>query len=114
MNKNLKTGLIVGGIVVGLFVVVPLVIGLTTGGGFYRYGMGPGMMGGWGWFMSLFWLAIVGFIVWAAIAAIQGRDKGQHEFSAPAMSSLEILKERYARGEIKKEEFEEKRKGLMS
>ncbi len=110
MNKNMKTGLIVGGILVGVFVVVPLIIGLATGWNSYGYGwMGPGMMGGFGWFMPLFWLAVLGFIVWAAIAATQGK----HESSTTSVSPLEILKERYARGEINKEEFEEKRRSLM-
>ncbi len=79
--------------------------------------MGPGMMG-WGilaWFgpimMLIFWiaiiLAIIFFIRWLIFSA-----KGSHHLK-PEDSALDILKKRYARGEIKKEEFEEKKKDLI-
>ncbi|MEA2658928.1 MAG: putative rane protein [Candidatus Binatota bacterium] len=64
----------------------------------------------WGWgmmaMMFLFWmLFIVGLIV--GIRWLIGKGKEQKQDSA-----LEILRERYARGEINKEEFEAKRKDL--
>src|SRR4026209_2594682 len=64
----------------------------------------------WGWgmmaMMFLFWvLFIVGLIV--GIRWLIGNGKEQKQDSA-----LEILRERYARGEINKEEFEAKRKDL--
>ena len=79
--------------------------------------MGPGMMGGWGmgWFggifMIVFWIlilvALVFFIKWLI------RSTGRSQ-AGPAGGSraLEILKERFARGEIDKAEFEEKKKVL--
>ncbi len=76
------------------------------------YGMGPGMMwGGWGmgWiFMIIFWgLLIVGLIF--LIRYFMGATKaGKGEETA-----LEILKKRYARGEIDKEEFEQKKRDLL-
>jgi len=76
------------------------------------YGMGPGMMwGGWsmGWiFMIIFWgLLIVGLIF--LIRYLMGATKaGRGEESA-----IDILKKRYARGEINKEEFEQKKKDLQ-
>ncbi len=77
---------------------------------------GPGMMG-WGiltWFgpimMLIFWialiLAIIFFIRWLIFSA-----KGSRQLK-PEDSALDILKKRYARGEIDKEEFEEKKKDL--
>jgi putative membrane protein len=85
----------------------------------YDYGHGPGMMGwgsGMGWFggiiMVIFWIAvIVGIILlirWLIIStrtASHGTNSGE--------SALEILKKRYARGEIDKQEFEEKKKDVI-
>ncbi len=69
--------------------------------------------GGWGWGggmglgMVLFWGAIIAVIVLAVRflgngAAARRGDK----------TPLQILKERYARGEIDKEEFEQKQRDL--
>ena len=86
----------------------------------YEWGMHPGGMMGWGYgmswlshiFMAAFWIAIlVGIIFlirWLIVSARPGSSKGGREDSA-----LEILKRRYARGEIEKEEFEEKKRDLM-
>jgi putative membrane protein len=81
-------------------------------------GMGPGMMDwesgiGWIWtiIMFAFWIAvIVGVIFLVRWLAITMRTGGQWARSED--SALEILKRRYARGEINKEEFEEKKKDL--
>jgi len=80
--------------------------------------MGPGMMeGGYGmgWIWTIimfgFWIAvIVGVIFLIRWLAITTRTGGQS--ARPEDSALEILKRRYARGEINKEEFEEKKKDL--
>jgi putative membrane protein len=82
-------------------------------------GMGPGMMEwgygmGWIWtiIMFAFWIAvIVGVIFLIRWVTITMRTGGQSVRSED--SPLEILKRRYARGEINKEEFEEKKKDLM-
>ncbi|MFO7934045.1 MAG: SHOCT domain-containing protein [Bacteroidales bacterium] len=67
-------------------------------------GMGLGM--GWGWIIGLFGIAVV---IWLALrTTYQGRDQD----ISGNKSSLDILKERYARGEVDREEFEEKKKNL--
>ncbi len=79
--------------------------------------MGPGMMGGFGmglfgpFFMIVFW----GLIIWGVVALARGSAWGcGHDHQAGGTdSALEVLKRRYARGEISKEEFEEKKKDLI-
>ncbi len=67
-----------------------------------------GFMGG---FMWIFWIAIiVGIIFLVKWRVMQCRPGGQQREESP----LEILKKRYARGEIDKEEFEQKKKDLLS
>ncbi|MBI2165039.1 MAG: SHOCT domain-containing protein [Chloroflexi bacterium] len=72
---------------------------------------GPGMMWGfgWMWFMPVFMIAFWGLVIWAVVALVQGLSRpgtsGGHEESA-----LEVLKRRYAGGEITKEEYEEKKR----
>jgi len=81
------------------------------------WGMGPGMMGwGMGWLgmvmMLAFWalviVALVVLIKWLAQAS-KGTTPGTR-----GSQPLEILKERYARGEIDKEEFEAKKRDLTA
>jgi len=71
--------------------------------------------GGWGWgmgfgwiFMILFWaliiLGIVALAKWVFSAAAGSSDK----------RPLEILKERYARGEITRDQYEQMRRDLDS
>ena len=80
--------------------------------GWRDYGMGPGMMwGGWGigWiFMIVFWgLIALGLIL--LVRWLIGMTKG----AKIEETALDILKKRYARGEIGREEFEEKKKDLL-
>lgn len=83
--------------------------------------MGFGMMGGMGgmgWLgvilMLIFWaLVIFGLILLIKWLLIQTRSASSGSSSSQP-PSLEILKSRYARGEIDKEEFEEKKRDLLS
>ncbi|MBI2409630.1 SHOCT domain-containing protein [Candidatus Kaiserbacteria bacterium] len=75
---------------------------------------GWGMMGnplGWavgGVMMLVFWVVFIGLIVWA-VREFSGRH---YRRDSRDSSALEILKERYARGEIDREEFESKKRDL--
>jgi len=71
-----------------------------------------GMMGGW-WGAGLIWmvfwigvLVLIGVFIWRLLVG-RGVPRRSTEESA-----LEILKRRYARGEIDREEFEEKKRNL--
>lgn len=71
--------------------------------------MGPGM-GLWMTFNLLFWLLLTVGIVLLAVWAVDAiRRTRERESELP----LEILKKRYARGEISKEEYEAKKQDLL-
>ena len=97
----------------------PWGVALAQWGGSRDWHMGPGMMGGWGmgWFgmifMLLFWVLVIVGLIFLIKWLIQTTRKGA-ETSNGGSKALDILKERYARGEINKEEFEGKKRDLMS
>ncbi|MEK7635468.1 MAG: SHOCT domain-containing protein [Patescibacteria group bacterium] len=73
-------------------------------------GWGAGSMMGWfggGIMMLFFWILLIVFIVW-----IVREISGKNSHSRSGSDALEILKERYAKGEIDKKEFEDKKKDL--
>ena len=82
------------------------------------FNWGWGGFGGW-WFMPIIMIVVVGLIIWGFIALFRsagwaGRGSGGCCGStySGSESALDILKRRYASGEIGKEEFEEKKKAL--
>ncbi len=115
VTRNAHVGL---GVLVAVFTSLPLLWGKAMIGG----AMGPWMMGGWngsfGWAggvgvisMVLFWTLLIGGVVvlvkWDADSgpAVHGRPRSEE-------SAVEILKSRYASGEVTKAEFEQARKDL--
>ena len=78
-----------------------------------NFGFTP--FGGFGWiFMLVFW----GLIIWVVVSLARGGfGRGymcghDHSDGAHEKSLLEILEERYAKGEIDKKELEKKKKDL--
>ena len=83
--------------------------GMWVQWGWRDYGHGTGMMWGMRWiFMMIFW----GFILVALIFLVRWLV-GVTRTPKTEESALEILKKRYARGKIDKEEFEQKKKDLL-
>lgn len=64
-------------------------------------------------FFILIVILTIAFIRWALKGGRHGNWPDHEKIMSAYDSALEILKERYAKGEIKKEEFEEKKKDLM-
>jgi len=60
-------------------------------------------------FMGIAWLLVLGLIVWAVVAATRPHGTETKERSR---SALEILEERYARGEIDTDEYRRRRTEL--
>ena len=77
----------------------------------YGYDGVAGMFGFGGFlFMIAWWALVIYAFVWV-VRTIAGGN-GRHEKPHHKASVLEILQERYAKGEINKGEFEEKKKDL--
>lgn len=79
----------------------------------WGWGMHPmsGMWGIWGLGMMLFMLLFWGLIIVGVVLGIRWLlNQGKESRSD---SALDILRQRYARGEINKEEFEARKRDLM-
>lgn len=88
----------------------------------WGYGPQSGMMGGWGdygygygAFHMVIWIvilaAIVAGIVWLVRTLAPPAGRGH---SAPRSGGLALLEERYARGEINREEYLQKKGDLLA
>ncbi len=91
----------------------------------YGYGYGPhwGMMGGgwggYGWGYGLIHVAvsvavivaIVFFVIWA-LRALTGGSL-HHHYGPRRSGGLDVLEERYARGEINRDEYLQKKKDIL-
>ena len=78
------------------------------------YGGGYGFMG-WMPFMGIFWLLILFLIAAAAMGMFRrhGAMSDWHERGDRRSTGLAILEERYARGEINREEYLQKKQDIL-
>lgn len=69
--------------------------------------------GGWwmGLMMLLFWGGLIALVVWAVLSTQAHRGGGTYDRQSKAMH---ILEERFARGELDQEEFEQRKRALES
>ena len=75
---------------------------------YYNSPMMSGNDAGWGVFMMFFWLIVLVVIVYIVMRLIKNHETTTNTKIDP----IDIAKERYAKGEIKKEEFEQLKKDL--
>jgi putative membrane protein len=92
---------------------------LAQSGRYGNWHMGRWMMGDWemGWFgiifMILFWGLIVVGVVFLIRWLIQATGNKGHSDVGTGFTAMDILKERYARGEITRDEFGSMKKDLL-
>lgn len=68
------------------------------------------MMAPWGWiFMLIFWALVIAVLIYG-VRWLTGRKRS--EGNGGGQAPQEIIKERYARGEITREEFEQMKNDL--
>ena len=106
MSKNTKTALVIGIIAFLALLIVPAFFGRLGG----RWGMMDGF--GAGWTMLVLMILVPVLVVWAIVALVRGSN-GNTGQVGQSESAMDILKKRYARGDISKEEFEERKKNLL-
>ncbi len=108
-------------------VLVPLGALIVATPAWAQYGSGgmygPGMMWGGSWVGSIFGMfmmllvfaAVIAFFVVAArwLIGLGGHHNPSNTSPTGKPSALDILKERFARGEIDKDEFEERKRHLL-
>jgi len=88
--------------------------------GYDDWHMGSGMMGGWGmgWFggifMIVFWVLVIVGLIFLIKWLVQTTRNDSQPGRSGSSRALDILHERYARGDIDRQEFEEKKKDLSS
>ena len=70
-----------------------------------------GFMGGGMWFGWVFWIVIIVLVVYLVVRLTNQKTGNQNIQSNE--SPLDVLKKRYARGEITKEEFESMKNDLQ-
>ncbi len=96
--------------VIGIAVIVLLLGGWSVG----SYGM---MGSNWGWgmmglgFMFLPMLLFWGAVIWLIVTLVNSAGKSREEREERG-SPMEILKKRFARGELTKKQYEEMKKEL--
>ncbi len=78
----------------------------------YGYQMMNGNDWGWGIVMMLFWFVFLAVVAVVVIHLLRGHDHHHHLGESQKAEPIDIVKERYAKGEINKEQFEQLKKDL--
>ena len=101
----------------GIAALVVGALGLPIGPGLAQGGPGPGqMMSDWGW--GFMWLMPLVMLAWFAlmiaviVLLVRWLGGGSGGRSASTSTARDILEERYARGEIDREEYLQRQKDI--
>lgn len=117
MNRKASTLLSIGVsaalIAVGVWFLYDHSFGIWPAHGLWAIGRHGMMGGGMGIIMIVFWMVLIAAVVLLLSGVVNGL-RGTKQISVDRSSPLEILKQRYARGEIDKDEFEEKRRDIFA
>jgi putative membrane protein len=70
-----------------------------------------GLFGG-GWFMMILWVVVIGLIIWGVFSLVKNGNLNTGGGAPVRREPLDIAKERYAKGEITKEELEDIKRNL--
>ena len=105
---------LIGGIIIVLGSVVSA-FWSSYGWPYYGGMMGPWMMGGFGlgWFLPVGMILFWGLVIWGIVALVRGLNNQKYCETTATDSALEILKRRYAQGDITKKEYQAKKKDLL-
>ncbi len=82
-------------------------------------GLGFGMLGIGALIMLTFWVLVIGGAVLFVVILVRSASTGAQRTSTnpqftPGQTPLDVLKARYAKGEVTKEQFEEMRRDLSA
>jgi putative membrane protein len=124
INQEYIMGKLAWAVIIGIVVLAILALGAGLLLPFWARGFGfglarPGLLGGFGWqFLVfrglgsfLFWV-LVFLGIFLLIRSLAGRPSTADIGTVTVESPLEILKRRYAKGEINKEQYDEMRSTL--
>lgn len=75
----------------------------------HDYYWGGATWGAWMIFHWLFWLALLVLLIWGGFALLRRSRPNNNE----GKTALDLLHERYARGEIDREEYMQRRKDIQ-
>lgn len=76
----------------------------------HDYYWGAGVWGAWMIFHWLFWPALLALLIWAGIALSR---RSRSNDSIDTTTALDLLNERYARGEIERDEYLQSKKDIL-
>jgi putative membrane protein len=79
----------------------------------WGWGWGSVLLLGHGILTALFWIVLVLLVV-ALIRRLSGASSWRQDWGSPRQTAVDILQERFARGEIDKQEYEDRRRTLTS
>jgi putative membrane protein len=110
--------------IIAAIVIIAVVFAyFSSRNSYYGNGYYGGMMGGFGGFGMLFMipiglivLVIIGYVIWRGCGwggGCGGDHYGHYASDEERETAMEILRRRYAKGEISKEQFEQMKKDIV-